>query len=235
VPVTSERFFFVHVQKTAGTALLRRMKHAFGEQAIYPDKTDGQMPDVVLVHEQLQERFAARGDEIRVITGHFPLCIAEILPAEFTTLTVLREPVERTLSYLRHHRVMLPEDRDLPLEAIYEDPFRFQGLVHNHMVKMFALTPETMTAGVLTPVQFERHHLDLAKERLATVDVVGVQERFELFCEELERRFGWDLGPPLFANRTEEVEVSEAFRRRIAEDNALDLELYEHARDHLAI
>jgi hypothetical protein len=229
------RFFFVHVQKTAGTALLRRMKHAFGTTPIYPDDSDGPLPEAVLVHEHLAERFAARGDEIRVVTGHFPLAVAELLGADFTTLTVLREPVERTLSYLRHHRVLLKEDRDVPLEEIYEDPFRFQGLVHNHMVKMFALTTETMTAGTLTPVRFERHHLVLAKERLATVDVVGVQERFEEFCAELERRFGWDLGPPLFANRTEPVDVSDAFRARIAEDNVLDTELYEFARDHLAI
>jgi hypothetical protein len=233
--MTVDRYFFVHVQKTAGTALLRRMKHAFGTRAIYPDDSDGSPPDSVLVHEHLAERFAARRDEIRVITGHFPLCVAEMLDADFTTLTVLREPVERTLSYLRHHRVLLTEDRDLPLVEIYEDPFRFQGLVHNHMVKMFALTPDTMTAGVLTPVRFERHHLELAKERLATVDVVGVQERFEEFCAELERRFGWDLGPAMFANRTEPVEVSDAFRDRIAEDNALDIELFEFARDELAI
>jgi hypothetical protein len=230
-----QRFFFVHVQKTAGTALLRRMRHALGERAIYPDASDGTLPNAVLVHEDLAARFAARREEIRVITGHFPLAVAEILPADFTTLTVLREPVERTLSYLRHHRVLISDDSDVPLEDIYDDPFRFEGLIHNHMVKMFALTPETMTAGALTPVTFDRSHLELAKERLATVDVVGVQERFEEFCTELERRFGWDLGPPLFANRTQPVEVSDALVARIREDNALDAELFEFARDELAI
>jgi hypothetical protein len=235
VPVSADRYFFVHVQKTAGTALLRRMKHAFGSQAIYPDDSDGTLPDAVLVHENLAERFAARRDEIRVITGHFPLCVSEMLGADFRTLTILREPVERTLSYLRHHRVLLTADRHVPLEEIYQDPFRFEGLVHNHMVKMFALTPETMTAGVLTPVTFDRQHLELAKERLATVDVVGVQERFEEFCDELQRRYGWDLGPRMFANRTAPVEVSDEFRDRIAEDNALDVELFEFARDELAI
>jgi hypothetical protein len=231
----ARRFFFVHLQKTAGTALLRRMKQSFGMTPIYPNDSDGPLPEAVLVHEHLAERFAARRDEIRIVTGHFPLCVAELLDADFTTFTVLREPVERTLSYLRHHRVLLQEDRETPLEEIYDDPFRFQGLVHNHMVKMFALTPDTMTAGALTPVDFEPHHLDLAKERLATVDVVGVQERFEEFCGELERRFGWDLGDPVFANRTEPVEVSDEFRARIAADNALDIELYEFARDQLAV
>ena len=39
-----------------------------------------------------------------MVTGHFPLCTTELLGGAFTTFTVLRDPVERTLSYLRHHR-----------------------------------------------------------------------------------------------------------------------------------
>ena len=81
------KVLFVHVQKTAGTALLRRMKAYFGTEGVYPDDSDGILPDAVLVHELLGERFAARGDQIKVITGHFPLAVAEILPADFTTLT----------------------------------------------------------------------------------------------------------------------------------------------------
>jgi hypothetical protein len=234
-PTTPDRFFFVHVQKTAGTALLRRLKHHFGSTAVYPDDSDGLLPEAVLVHEDLQARYRVRRDEIQVVTGHFPLAVVELLPDPFRTLTILREPVDRTLSYLRHHRVLLRKDRNTPIEDIYADPFRYHGLIHNHMVKMFALTPETMTAGALTHVEFEPHHLELAKERLATVDVVGVQERFEDFCDELERRFGWDLGPPMFANRTEQIDVDDGFRARIAEDNAMDIELYEFARDHLAV
>jgi hypothetical protein len=233
--MTGPTYFFVHVQKAAGTSLQRRLKRLLGEDAIYPNATDGVRPDVVLLPEVLVERFAARRSQIQVITGHFPLCVSDLLDAPLTTLTVLREPVERTLSYLRHHRKLTLEDRDKPLEEIYEDPFRFHGLIHNHMVKMFSLTVPTMKAGVLTHVEFEPRHLELAKERLATVDVVGVQDRFEDFCQELDRRYGWDLGSPEFANRTEPVDVSEAFRSRVAEDNAYDVELYRYARENLAI
>ncbi len=56
----------------------------------------------------LLERWKARRDEIRVVTGHFPLCVTELLDADFATFTVLRDPVERTLSYLRHHRDTTP-------------------------------------------------------------------------------------------------------------------------------
>ena len=227
------RYFFVHVQKTAGTALFKRLKRHFGDRAVYPDASDGDLATVVpqLSVEVLEQRWRERHDEIRVVTGHFPLCTTEVLGERFKTLTVLREPVERTLSYLRHHRMLTPADGDKTLEAIYEDDFRYQTLIHNHMVKMFSLTPREMTDGALTPVDFTPGHLDRAKQQLATVDFVGLQEHFEEFCEGLHQQLGWNLGGPLQANRTEPVEVSDSFRDRITEDNAMDVELYEHARD----
>ena len=230
--VDGSRFFFVHVQKTAGTALFKRLKRYFGERAVYPDASDGDLVAVVpqLSVDVLRQRWQERRHEIRVVTGHFPLCTTELLGERFTTLTVLREPVERTLSYLRHHRMLTPADRDKSLEAIYEDDFRYQTLIHNHMVKMFSLTPGEMTDGALTPIEFTPAHLARAKEQVATVDWVGLQEHFEEFCDNLQQRLGWDLGGPLHANRTEPVDVSSSFRGRIAEDNSMDVELYDHAR-----
>jgi Sulfotransferase family len=225
------RFFFVHVQKTAGTALFKRLERHFGKPSVYPNASDGDVLTVMpqLSVEILRQRWRERRHEIRVVTGHFPLCTIELLGERFTTLTVLREPVERTLSYLRHHRMLTPADCDKSLEAIYEDEFRYRALIHNHMVKMFALTPSEMTDGALSSVEFTLDHLDRAKQQLATVDVMGLQEGFDEFCATLQQRFGWDLGPPLHANRTEPVEVSWSFRDRIAQDNAMDVELYAYA------
>jgi hypothetical protein len=224
-----DRFFFVHVQKTAGTTLIKRLQRDFDEGAIYPNKSDGDIVACVISVEHLLARWRARGHEIRFVSGHFPLCTAELLGGGFKTLTVLREPVERTLSYLRHHRKVTPADRETPLEAIYDDSFRFHGLVHNHMVKMFSLTPEEMTAGVLTRTDFTRERLERAKERLATIDVVGLQENFDQFCRELTRRFGWSVDGLPRVNYTEPCEVSDTFRARIVEDNAMDVELYRFA------
>jgi hypothetical protein len=231
-----QRYFFVHMQKTAGIALRERLINHFGEAAVYPTRgVDGTDPvELVLSIDHLRERLAARGDRVRVITGHFPLCTTELLDGPFTTLTLLREPVERTLSYLRHHRENERADRHKSLEEIYDDPLRFHGLAHNHMTKMLSLTPEEMTAGMLTRVEFNRGRLERAKEALAGVDVVGLQERFEDFCDELTARFGWRLGEPEIVNTSNPVQVPESFRARIAEDNAFDMELYEFAKRLLA-
>jgi len=236
--LSEQRYFFVHMMKTAGTALRFRLVNHFGAAAVYPaqdvDGTGKDLVEGVLSTRYLVERLRVRGDEIRVITGHFPLCTADLLGGGFVTLTLLREPVERTLSFLRDRREHELAYRDKPLEEIYDDPFWFNGFAHNHMTKMLSLTAGELENGMFTHVRFSRDRLDRAKEALAGIDAVGLQESYEDFCSELTARFGWDLGESQIANASEPVEVPDAFRDRIAEDNALDVELYGFARQLVA-
>jgi hypothetical protein len=223
------RVLFVHLQKTAGTVLRLRLARALGEAAIYPGSADCG-DHLTFSTAELRRLLPARLAEVRVVFGHFPLCVREILPGPYRTATILREPVERTLSYLRHHRERTPEDRDRTLEEIYDDPLRFHGLAHNHMTKMLSLTVDEMTADMLTRVEYTAERLERAKAALCSVDVVGVQERLDDFCATAERVFGWRIGDePRFANRSRPVEVSPALRDRIALDNRADQELYEFA------
>jgi hypothetical protein len=224
------RYFFVQMQKTGGTALRRRLMNHFGERAVYPTKAvDGANPiELAVSIDHLRERLEVRGDEIRVLAAHFPLCTTELIDGRLTTLTLLRDPVERTLSYLRYTQESNRAER-WRLEQIYDDPFQFHHLVHNHMTKMLSLNPEEMTDGMLTRVKFTRDRLEHAKEALTAIDAVGFQEDFEGFCEQLTDRFGWSLGAPETVNATTQVEVPESLRVRIAEDNAFDVELYEFA------
>jgi hypothetical protein len=70
-----------------------------------------------------------------------------------------------------------------------------------------------------------------AKLRLEDVDVLGFDVCFPEFLAELNRRFDWQLGAPAHANRTERDDVPASFRRRIADDNAPDLELFAFAEE----
>ena len=130
------RFFVAHMQKTAGTSLRDRLRASFTEPEIYPNESDGPDPRVAVISvSHLQQRWAARGDKIRLLTGHFPVRTVELLPTEtpFVTMTVLRDPVARTLSFLRHQaeRRQRGATADTPLVEIYEDPFRFEAMIQN--------------------------------------------------------------------------------------------------------
>ena len=80
-------------------------------------------------------------------------------------------------------------------------------------------------------IEFSPERLARAKANVEQLDVLGLQDRLEDFCTELTARFGWDLGAPLHANRTAAEDAPAALRARIAADNALDIELWHHARE----
>jgi hypothetical protein len=208
---------------------LRLTRH-FGDARVYLG--DG-TPESVISVPRLLECWKTRGREIELLTGHFPLCVRELLGERFITFTVLREPVERTLSHLRHNRLLRPNNREKPLEQIYEEPFPHR-LVVNHMVKMLSLTVDEMTSGVLTHVTLGPAHLERAKAALESLDLVGVMSRFEEFCSELQAHFALRLGGPVKTNTTIPFAVAREFRERIARDSALDIELYEYACDLVA-
>lgn len=226
-----DRFFFLRFQKTGGTALTIRLRQLFGADAVYPRSEDHGDVEASFAMPHLMAELEAHGHELRVISGHFPLCAVEAIGLPVRTFTVLRDPVERTLSLLRS-RAQRGGERFLgrALEEVYEHP-EIQDIARNHMVKMLSLRLDEMgEAPLLQPMTFDDARLELAKERLTGIEVVGLQEDFDGFTGALEAQFGWDLGPNRFANRTEQQPVDDALRRRIAEDNALDVALYDFAR-----
>jgi hypothetical protein len=230
----AQRFFVAHMQKTAGTTLRDRLRATFPDEQIYPNASDGADPRISVISvAHLRERWAARGEKIRLLTGHFPVRTIELLGVPFVTMTVLRHPVDRTLSFLRHQaeRRQRGATEHTPLLEIYEDPFRLRHMMQNHMVRMLSLSPEEMLAhdGVLTPVPYTRERLEVAKAALASLDLFGLQDRFEDFCAELSRRYGLDVGRPLRTNTTQPDDAPDGLTDRIAEHNALDMELYDYA------
>jgi hypothetical protein len=159
------------------------------------------------------------------------LSTTEVLGAPFITLTVLRPPVERTLSYLRHQKKVAPGMKDVPMEVIYDDAFRFEGLIHNHMVRMLSLTPAEMEQGdgALSTVDYTPERLEMAKEGLASLDLFGLQPHLDELCDELTARYGLDMGDPIRSNESPPAEPPPGLVERIAEDNALDVALYDWA------
>src|SRR5690606_15792713 len=139
------RFFVAHMQKTAGTTLRDRLRATFAENEIYPNSSDGDDARVSVISvKHLEQCWAERGHEIRLLTGHFPVRTVDLLPGDidWVTMTVLREPVERVLSFLRHQaaRRQRGATEDTPLDEIYDDPFRREAMVRNHMTRMVSMT-----------------------------------------------------------------------------------------------
>jgi hypothetical protein len=247
----SPPFFFVHVMKAAGTTLRTHLQANFPAGAVYPDvdldldvdRSERQtqnpnglhpvlqaMLDTYTSIEQLRRITPERRAAIRAYAGHFPFTVTREIDAELITMTALRDPFTRTLSYLRMNKRLDPF-RDASLDEIYDHQQNFEMFIHDHQTKVFAIEPSDHVTTVMDIVPIDDHRLAVAKANLASVDVVGLAERFDDFLDELHRRFGLRFDPIPDANvSTGDWPVSTALRRRIEDDNRADFELYQYAR-----
>jgi Sulfotransferase family len=224
------RIFFIHVMKTAGGSLLQQIIANYREDEIYPRPAN----DVDILGANYEIGYllslpAERRNRIRIFTGHFPYATVEMLGIEVATITILRDPVARTISYLRHCKKRHSQHRQLRLEEIYEDPMFFPFFIHNHQAKQFALTAADNPQSYMDVLEVDESRLKLAKANLEKVDVIGLQESYDELLVELALRFGWNRAPVEDRNVGRRGKVSRSFKARIAEDNAMDMEFYEHA------
>ena len=227
----SDRLFFVHIMKTGGTSLLFNLIEHFGPGEVYPDPavdTDKMTAysDVAYMLN-VPER---RSRLFRAYSGHFPYVAVKLLPGPFVTLTVLRDPVDRTISYLKQCRG-LEQFHEYSLEQIYDDQWQFLLAMHNYQARIFSITADDVPLSVMNAIAVDDGRLALAKANLAEIDELGLLEHYDEFAARVSARFGWPSTPWTQRRVGGSGDASETLRRRIVSDNAADIEFYEYARD----
>jgi hypothetical protein len=226
----ADRFFFIHVMKTGGSTFVQHIRANFERDEVYPCAEldpEEHLPRFNIHY--LTGLSPERRERIRLYMGHFPFVATQLLGMELVTLAILREPVERTISYLKHCQRYHEQHRSLSLEQIYEDPLFFSMLMHDHQAKLFAMVPDDQPESYHDVIDVDERRLEIAKANLERVDVLGLQEHFDEFLSEIAHHYGWRIEGVRNREVGAESEVSSSLRRRIAEDNAADLDFYEHA------
>jgi hypothetical protein len=228
------RFFFVHVMRTGGTTLEQQLRRTFPRAEVYPDP-DLDFPDGdIMYHLEVSYLLglpAERRRRIRLFYGHFPFVVTEMLGADFVTITLLRDPVERTMSLLRVLREQREAWRDLTLDQLYDDHNMFPRLIHNHQTKLFSITAADRPQSYRDEISVDGARLELAQQNLERVDLIGLTEQYGEFVATARARFGWQLSEQTRLNTAAAaLDDSSALRDRIAADNAIDMELYAYAR-----
>jgi hypothetical protein len=236
-----QRYFFIHVMKTAGTALARELKREFGHDAVYPQRgLDWQSANDIEAYvsvPRLRNLSAERRATVKVYTGHFPYMARDVIGPDVVAFTLLREPVDRTVSVLKHFK-RIERYQDRPLEEIYEELQVYRFFIENHQTKVFSLVAEDNAPAINCAIVTDDVRYARALDNLAHVDVVGLTESYEEFIEELRAKFGWwrngpDLRRDVNVSR-ESWDVRPEFRDRIAADNAYDVEFYARATELVA-
>ena len=229
--VEDPRIFFVHIQKTAGGTLRQYIRSNLARGEVYPEGGFDEDPmasywEVDRLRAITPERLAG----IRAFIGHFPYIAAELVPVPVVTVTVLRDPIERTISYLKM-RAKDPERRGMGPMEIYEHGFDFPCFIHNHQAKIFAMTTDDRLETFMDRIEVDEERLAIAKANLDKIDILGLQEHSELVMAEVGARFGWGA-PEVEDQHVGQADwtIDQSFRDRIAEDNAVDIEFYEYGR-----
>lgn len=130
--------------KTGGTSFSHVIADNFEEAHRYPYAKDDavffeRMESYVHVPKFIQS-VNSNSQNLQVISAHVPLATRDFLIEPYRTLTLLREPVERTISYLKHCRRYHIEHQNMSLEDIYADDWFRATFMENYQTKIFSMT-----------------------------------------------------------------------------------------------
>jgi len=197
--------YFLHIPKTAGTSLTKILENNFKSDEVLPEYT----------WPKLLEKLDVDFSKYRLIRGHFGYWIYKLLSKTPVTLTILRKPIDQTLS-LYSHQLRAFEDGDSEsiikhknetLEEIFEDPGR-RLIFTNHQIRHLtldfdveAIKKAIKEKGKLKEIRKQykpklitrnqAELLKIAKDRLTKFAFFGLAEKFEESLFLLCYTFGW--------------------------------------------
>lgn len=221
-PVT----IFVHVPKTAGTALDRVVERSYRQDQLYSLR----MKRPEFYRDDIARVAREKPQTLRFISGHAPYGLHELLPGPTRYITILRDPVERLVSFYHYARKM-------PKHHLYEEltsgGMNIVGLarrIANQQVRYLS----GRLAGVPDEADFAR-----AKENLdRSFIVAGLTERFDETLAMFQLKLGW----PLRGYTRENVNVAKPKSSILTADelkeirscHEMDCEIYESVSKRFA-
>lgn len=217
---------FLHIPKTAGTSLTELLIQHVGSGRVCPAGT-------LVDYDAMTDDELARYDMLK---GHFDYALRARLRRPAVFLTMLRDPVERVVSLYQQWRRSPVPPGGLGGEAVAKryDLADFidcgETAVEWRCINAQVYQIADGVRQARGPEK-DREMLELAKSHLRDFAFVGVSERFAESVTRLCARFGWPV-PSAMPNAnvsSEATGIEPSVRRRIAERNAADRELYDFA------
>jgi hypothetical protein len=216
---------FLHVAKTGGSTLRDIVRRQYPPDRIYTADLH-KAPSAYL--QQLGQILSR---DTAVIQGHSRFGLHEFFARRCTYITLLREPVDRVISY--YYMVVRashdPDHGPVCSEGIglgeYASSGRFP--TDNRQTRL-------VSGHGLSPGPCPGSMLEVAKRNLREhFSVVGLTEAFDETLILLKRTFGWrsvlysrrNVG----LNRPKKASVGEETLKAIKDANRLDIELYDYA------
>src|SRR5690606_24103420 len=221
--------------KTAGSTLRRVLWHRYGSGHVVHTR----MVDPAPRTEELRAQIRA-GRPPRAITSHIGYGLHERLPGDlrYRHITILRDPIERTVShyYFALKQENLDEGTTL-LDFCRGDAASPSALRawNNQTAYLSGLRVRQLHDGhPFDPTEYDEALLARAQANLDRFAAVGLVERFDESLLLLGRTFGWPLVtlrslPRNVGRRPRRLALTAEERAALEAANRLDLALYRHA------
>ncbi len=238
-----------HIQKTAGTSLRRvvraNLPPAEAEVKPYLHKEARSPHELLAWHERWYSSLDHdRRSRLCCVMSHWAGYLLPALDRPADALVLVREPLDRTLSYYWFKQRRRGPSRPLePLDRLYElhgnrsdgeqRPVLWDQLCNWQSRALLSVYHDTSrlehTPGPGPDADVWRERL---RDLLDRVYLVGVQDRFADYLELLAERYGWDVFEPRSKVNPERPaeEIPASLRETILAYNWLDAELYELCR-----
>lgn len=129
--MTAVKLFFMHVPKTAGTSFRRFLERSMREhgQEVSSRRRDGIWSadsESYPTYDEFVGTLRAEAPGFDLICGHYPYHVLELLPPGTGVVTVLRDPLARCISHVKHQmayeRVSRPEGPERDVNAFLAAP-----------------------------------------------------------------------------------------------------------------
>lgn len=240
---------FLHVPKTAGTTFrdmarlkialspptnLLRKKLTFGLSGIQPFSR--RCKAIASLPQNKQKR-------IKLIYGHFGVGVHKYLDQPTTYITVLRDPIARTISafsYLRSDFMTQKQKFPCPdddLAAFAQSTGEYAPFyINNLQVRMLGSNDASIDPAPGEPCS--KHMLEMAKDNIDKhFPVVGLTERFDESLLLIKRQLGWRTcfysTMNIAVKKQHNTEYAQSDLDAVRDANQMDLKLYEFAQKRL--
>lgn len=232
--------YFLHIPKTAGTSLTRFLDQYYQHQDIFPHQS----------WDKVLENWPVDVSNFKLARGHFGYCAHHLFGFDnLNYITILRNPVERTISQFHHMTV----DRDknnwvykFPYTSIQPMLYQSPWVVSNIQVKYLSFDENVLTIENLNnPDRFiflenyePTNMEELFQKACANLDKFFFVGLFEKIAESVDRlceKMNWERRELKRENVLKNRPAIKNFRKRaisrIEELNEWDFKLYDYVKE----